>query len=91
MSNRSVLVRLMMNQATRAEQAGRHARALTVMQRITTVAPGHSPGWWMRARLERAQGDPTAARDSLSAMLETTRDPDVRARVAIALDELARG
>lgn len=91
MSNRAVLVRLMMNQATRAEQAGRTSRALTVMQRITTVAPAHSAGWWARARLERLQGDPVAARCSLSAMLETTRDPQLRAQIASALEDLARG
>ena len=90
MSNRAVLVRLMMNQATRAERFGRNARALAVMRRITTVAPGHSRGWWARARLERLGGDPTAARRSLSAMLETTREPELRARVVAALDELAR-
>jgi len=90
MSNRTVLVRLMMNQATRAEQAGRTARALVVMQRITTVAPAHSAGWWARARLEQLRGDTAAARCSLSAMLETTRDEAVRAQVIGALDELAR-
>jgi regulator of sirC expression with transglutaminase-like and TPR domain len=91
MSNRSVLVRLMMNQATRAELAGRDRRALVVMRRITTVAPSHPPGWWTRARLERSQGDLAAARRSLSAMLETTRDPQVRAQVVGALEELANG
>jgi regulator of sirC expression with transglutaminase-like and TPR domain len=91
MSNRAVLVRLMMNQATRAEHAGEVARALVVMQRITTVAPGQSAGWWGRARLERSQGDPAGARRSLSAMLETTRDPRLRAEVARALDDLASG
>lgn len=89
MSNRAVLVRLMMNQASRAERTGRTARALVVMQRITTVAPGHSPGWWARARLEQIRGDAAAARRSLSAMLETTRDPLLRAQVVGALDELA--
>jgi regulator of sirC expression with transglutaminase-like and TPR domain len=89
MSNRAVLVRLLMNEATRAEQALRSDRALVVMQRITTVAPAHSLGWWERARLERAEGDTTAARASLSSMLETTRDPDLRTHVMSALDALA--
>ena len=89
MGPRAVLVRLLMNQATRAEQAGRLDRALTVMERITTVAPAHSLGWWERARLERALGDAHAARLSLSSMLETTRDPDLRTHVMSALDALA--
>lgn len=89
MSNRAVLTRLLMNQASRAEQAGRLPRALAMLQRITTVAPAHSLGWWERARLERALGDAAAARCSLSAMLETTRDPDLRAHVTSALDALA--
>ena len=89
MTNRGVLVRLMINQATRAEQAQRLPRALTVFQRITTVAPDYSPGWWDRARLEQATGDVSAARNSLSSMLETTRDPLLRTRVKSALDNLA--
>lgn len=89
MSNRAVLVRLLMNQATRAEQAGDLPRALVVMERITTVSPTHSPGWWERARLERALGDAPAARHSLAAILEITRDPDLRRHVTSALDALA--
>jgi regulator of sirC expression with transglutaminase-like and TPR domain len=89
MGNRAVLTRLMMNQASRAELGGDVARALTVMRRITTVAPAHSQGWWERARFERALGDTAAARKSLSSMLETTRDPELRHHVMRALDALA--
>lgn len=89
--NRSVLVRLMMNQAVRAEAAGQPARALAIFQRISTVAPGYSQGWWDRARLELRLGDPPAARACLSAMLETTRDPALRAHINQALDTLASG
>jgi regulator of sirC expression with transglutaminase-like and TPR domain len=89
MSNRAVLVRLMTNQAGRAEKAGDFARALTILERITAVAPDHSFGWWERARLEQVAGDTAAARRSLSSMLETTRDPGVRTQVKSALDALA--
>jgi regulator of sirC expression with transglutaminase-like and TPR domain len=89
MSNRDVLVRLLMNQATRAERAGEAARALVLYRRITTVAPAHAFGWWEQARLELAGRDVAAARGSLSAMLETTRDPAVRTHVSAALDALA--
>ncbi len=89
MRNRDVLVRLLMNQASRAERAGDHERALTIFNRITLVAPGSSHGWWDRARLELLNGDGGAARASLSAMLETTRDPAVRTHVSAALDALA--
>jgi regulator of sirC expression with transglutaminase-like and TPR domain len=89
MTNRGALLRLLMNQASRAEQGGDSDRARTVFQRITTVAPAYSFGWWERARLELASGEPGAARESLSAMLETTRDPALRMQVNAALDALA--
>lgn len=89
MANRAVLTRLLMNQATRAEQARRLPRALTVLERITTVAPAYSLAWWERARLEQLLGDSHAARLSLSSMLETTRDAELRAHVARALIALA--
>lgn len=89
MSNREVLVRLLTNQASRAERSGNSERALTVYRRMTTVAPAHGFGWWERARLELIGGDVAAARASLSAMLEMTRDPALRAHVSAALDALA--
>jgi regulator of sirC expression with transglutaminase-like and TPR domain len=88
MSNRAVLLRLLVNQASRAEAAGQIERALIVHSRITTIAPAYSHGWWERARLELVTGDPSAARQSLSAMLETTRDPALRLHVNTALDQL---
>ena len=90
MSNRAVLVRLVMNQASRAEQENQIDRALTLLERITTVAPEFSEGWWERARLAMALGQASAARACLSSMLETTRDPDLRSRANRALAALAR-
>lgn len=89
MTNRAVLVRLLMNQATRAERAERHERARTLHERITTVAPSYPHAWWERARVELTCGDVPAARASLGAMLETTRDGGLRAQVNAALDALA--
>jgi regulator of sirC expression with transglutaminase-like and TPR domain len=89
MGNRAVLVRLLINQATRAEQAGRHNRALSIFRRITTIAPAFTHGWWDRSRLELVKGDVSAARASLSAMLETTRDHDLRTHINAALDAIA--
>jgi regulator of sirC expression with transglutaminase-like and TPR domain len=89
MSNRSVLVRLLMNQATRAEAAEDHARARMLYERMTEIAPGNGHGWWERARLELAEGSVAEARASLSAVLEVTRDPILRAHVMSALDALA--
>ena len=88
MSNRAVLVRLLNNQAGRAEGAGNIARALTVVSRITTVAPEYSWGWWERARLERMLGDNASARSSLNALLETSREDALRRRVMTALAAL---
>lgn len=89
MSNRMVLVRLLLNQASRAEQGGDPLRALTLYDRMTTVAPENPDGWWERARLQLQLHDSESARGSLSAMLEITRDPDRRQLVAAALEALA--
>jgi regulator of sirC expression with transglutaminase-like and TPR domain len=89
MPNRAVLLRLLMNQASRAEQGGALERALAVHERITTIAPTHSHGWWELARLQLGQGQVAAARQSLSALLETTRDPVLRTHANAALDALA--
>lgn len=89
MTNRAVLVRLLMNQAARAERAGQVERTLTLYRRITTIAPSHGHGWWERARLELMRGDAAAARSSLSAMLEMTREPSLRAHIFAALDAIA--
>ncbi len=88
LTNRAVLVRLLTNEASRAEAAGLDDRALTVFRRTTCVAPAYSWGWWDRARLERASGDIASARGSLSAMLETTRKADLRRQVTDALAAL---
>jgi len=89
MSNRMALVRLLLNQATRAEQSGDSWRARTLYERMTIVAPEHGAGWWTLARLELAHGDVEAARSSLSAMLEVTRDRERRGHIAAALERLA--
>ena len=88
MGNRAVLVRLLLNQATRAEQAGKGRRALELYRRMTHMAPEHGHAWWERARLELVDGDVAAARHSLSAMLEITRDPDLRGKVSATLESL---
>lgn len=88
MPNRAVLVRLLLNQATRAEAAGQGRRALTLYRRMTVMAPGYGHAWWERARLELVDGDVGEARRSLSAMLEITRDPALRTRVSGVLESL---
>jgi regulator of sirC expression with transglutaminase-like and TPR domain len=88
MPNRAILSRLLLNQATRAEANGKGRRALTLYERITTFAPDDGHAWWQRARLELIDGDRAAARRSLTAMLEISRDPAVRARVVATLNDL---
>jgi regulator of sirC expression with transglutaminase-like and TPR domain len=90
MSNRMMLVRLLTNEATRSEAAGDLRRALTLYERMTAVAPGNSHAWWERTRLELAHRNPAAARGSLSALLEMTREPRLRAHISTVLDSLAR-
>jgi regulator of sirC expression with transglutaminase-like and TPR domain len=90
LSNQATLVRLLFNQASRAQQSGHTERALTLYQRMTAVAPLTTQLWWERAELEQQLGHLAAARISLSAMLETTRDANLRSQIRQALDKLAR-
>lgn len=90
MGNRETLVRLVSNQAIRARKSGQLARALELSRRLTTIAPAVPELWWERARLEQLVGDRAAARASLSAMRETTRDPAVIARIREAERSLTR-
>lgn len=89
MSNRAVLVRLLLNQATRAKQAGNGHRARELYRRITAMAPAYGHAWWERARLELVDSDVAAARTSLVSMLEVTREPALRRRVADTLSAIA--
>ncbi|GAA0676173.1 regulator of sirC expression with transglutaminase-like and TPR domain [Sphingomonas insulae] len=88
MPNRAVLVRLLQNQASRAERSGRGRRALDLYVRMTVIAPAYPHAWWERARLECVDNRRSAARASLGAMLEITRDPDMRRRVTAMLGAL---
>lgn len=90
LSNQQMLVRLLLNQASRAHSGGDLNRALTVYRRMTAVAPALSHLWWQRAELERQQGQIMAARNSLTKMLELAADPKQRQRIGAALDALAR-
>jgi regulator of sirC expression with transglutaminase-like and TPR domain len=90
LGNRAILVRLLMNQASRARRSGDAPRALTLYRRMTLIAPDLSSLWWERARLERLAGDIEAARRSLAAMRETTHDPVVAGRIRAAVEALAR-
>lgn len=90
LTNRETLVRLVMNQASRARQAGEIPRALTLYRRLTLIAPSMSALWWERARLEQLSGDTAGARRSLAAMRETTRDPALSDRIRQAYEALAR-
>lgn len=89
MQNRAILVRLLLNQATRAEKAGRGRRALVLYTRMTSIAPAYPHPWWERARLELVDNDVVAARASLTAMLEITREPTLREQVTNTLAALA--
>lgn len=90
LSNRAILVRLLNNIAWRAEEGGDRERALILYERMTAIAPAFSDLWWERARLEQELGRFPAARGSLIAMLETTRDPRTSLRIRQALERLAR-
>jgi len=88
MPNRAVLIRLLQNQASRAEQAGQGRRALILYERMTAMAPEYAHAWWQRARLELVDGEVASARSSLGTILEITRDPELRSRVSEMLGML---
>jgi regulator of sirC expression with transglutaminase-like and TPR domain len=90
LDNRQTLIRLTMNQTSRAMQNGDEGRALTLYRRLTLVAPGYPDLWWERARLEQRAGDKDAARRSLAAMRETTHDPELEGRIRAAFEMLTR-
>ncbi len=90
LDNRQTLIRLVLNQASRAQRAGEDSRALTLYRRLTLVAPGYPDLWWERARLEQQAGDKEAARRSLAAMRETTHDPALVGQIRAAVETLAR-
>jgi regulator of sirC expression with transglutaminase-like and TPR domain len=90
LSNRAVLVRLLTNQAARSRRDGDSERALLLYERMTMLAPSFTGLWWERARLEQLLGRVHSARNSLTAMLETTRDPTLITRIEAALSALAR-
>ena len=88
MTNRAILVRLLASQAARAGQVGMVARSLELYVRMTLIAPCYGHAWWQRSRLEHMLGDVSAARRSLAAMLEITRECQVRRMVAERLSTL---
>jgi len=88
-SNREVLVRLLLHQATCAEQAGKGRRAFELYSRSSILAPAYSRIWLKRARFEFEKDDIISARSSLIAVLETTREPTLRCRVLDMLDEIS--
>ena len=90
LSNRAALVRLLTNQAARAHNAGDLDRALVLARALTMIAPDFSSVWWARAQLEQRLGDDAAARESLVAMRETTRDANLQTRIDATLAGLAR-
>jgi regulator of sirC expression with transglutaminase-like and TPR domain len=89
--NRAVLVRLLTNQASRAEQAGDADRALALHGRMARIAPEYPEVWWALAGAHLARGEREAARASLHAMLEVTRDEARRKAVTQLLARIAAG
>jgi len=61
-SNRKILIRLLQNQAARAEGAGDPVRALTLYSRMALIAPGYPDVWWQLARMQLQLEDFPAAR-----------------------------
>ncbi len=89
--NRAVLVRLLTNQFSRALQGGDTARALTIQERMTKIAPEYPDVWLTLAKLQAQLDDSDGARASLHAMLEVTRDEDYRSAAGALLERIGAG
>ncbi|MDO7841720.1 SirB1 family protein [Sphingomonas immobilis] len=89
MSARDVIVRLLNNQAGRAEQEGDHERARTVYERMTKIAPSAVHGWWALAQYQLMSGAADDARATLTSLLDVTRDRDLRAQITAAIENVA--
>ena len=90
-ANRTVLIRLLQNQAARAQASGDAARAMTLYARMTQIAPGYPDVWWQLAGMQLQLNDFPTARRSLSAMLEVTMAPDRRQQIMAALAAIPSG
>ena len=90
-ANRAVLVRLLQNQATRAQAAADTARAEALYQRMSLFAPGYPDVWWQLAGMQMLRKDYPAVRHSLSAMLEVTLDARRRKEISAALAAVPMG
>lgn len=88
MTNRAILNRLLLNQAFRAEQTKDFSRALAIYRRMIEIVPDNADAWWEAARLHLLENDTQSARFCLTSMLEVTRSPMMRKRIADALAKL---
>ena len=86
MSNRDTLVRLVLNAAIRSETAGDIARAAQLFERASVVAPENVDAWLGLARLKILLGEVDSARFDLAAVLEVSRNDDVRTSASRVLN-----
>jgi regulator of sirC expression with transglutaminase-like and TPR domain len=90
LGNRAILIRLLNNIASRAEAAGELDRALTVVERMTLIAPGNGGLWWEQARLEQMLGRIGAAKSSLLKLRELVANPAAQEQIDDLLRSLGR-
>lgn len=90
-TNRTVLIRLLQNQASRALAAADAGRAEALYERMSQFAPGYPDVWWQLAGMQMHRKDYPSVRRSLSAMLEVTLDPERRKQITAALAAVPMG
>ncbi|WP_380871666.1 SirB1 family protein [Sphingomonas sp. DBB INV C78] len=90
MSNRAVLMRLVMNQASRAEQDGDLERAIICIERMIQLGPLFPHPRWELVRLQLRAGLFDGARATLLALLGLNPTNEARERIMTALAGLRR-
>jgi regulator of sirC expression with transglutaminase-like and TPR domain len=78
LGNRSMLARLLINDAIRAEASGDTLRAARLFERLTIVVPENVDGWFGLVRYKLMLNAHPDVRRDLAAILEITRDPGLR-------------
>lgn len=88
LSNRDILMRLLLNRAGRLEASGRPELAMSTFRVMTRVAPLKNAARWHLVRLLVDLGDVSSAKSCLTDMLEISRNVDERSQIKSMLSRI---
>jgi regulator of sirC expression with transglutaminase-like and TPR domain len=89
-TERSVLIRLLMNVRIRSLKAGERARAIEISRRMTLVAPKDARLWADLGELHVSNGNLSAAKVAFEKSLDSAPDDDFRIAAEAALQSVSR-